>query len=101
MKKIQNINLTDEQISNAQVHFFDTLFFFEVGNTRLTALTDILHPVHPKSIDEMLELDDLVFVNFEVAEWDDEGPIDSTVQFFPEDFDSAMEEFKKRTGGAK
>ena len=94
---MNNINLTQEQITNAGMHFFDHLLEIEgTGGMRLVAMTDVLNSLwdNPSGTP-------FVFVTFEVARWleDENGEIDDevlgrTAQFFPEDFDGAMVEFE-------
>lgn len=89
---MENINLTEEQINNARLHMFDEVCAWENGNVRLTVMSEVSAPAN----------DDFwvngnqsqIIVTFEVAVWENDEPIHSSVRFFPEDFESAWEEFR-------
>ena len=92
---MENINLTEEQITNAGMHFFEHILDIEgEGGMRLVAMTDVVN-----SLWDDPNGTPFVFVNFEVARWSeaehgDLVPQHPDIWFFPEDFEGAMEEFE-------
>ena len=91
-ENMENINLTTEQINNARCHFFDEVCAWEKGDVRLTAMSEVSEPAGDGFWTNGNQSQ--VIVNFEVSVWENDEPVDSTVNFFPEDFDSAWIEFE-------
>ena len=71
---------------------FDEICSWEKSNVRLTAMSEVSEPANDNFWNEGNQ--SLIIVNFEVAVWENNEPIHSSVNFFPEDFDSAWEEFR-------